>query len=123
MPHTYSICVPESLVRVTCSGPGSLEEGARVLQEVADDPKFVPGYGLLVDVRECTAQLTPKEVTSFSAFLKAVKRFNESRMAIVTTNVLYYGFGRMMSALTDTGGIAVKVFKDIDEAVVWVSGG
>ncbi len=123
MPHTYSICVEKRLVRVECKGPGSLAEGAGVLATVAEDPLFVPGFGLLVDVRECKAALSPQDVRAFVDLLKALQKLRKSRMAIVTGTALYFGFGRMMAALSETAGITMKVFRDMDEALVWVMAG
>src|SRR6185369_14983601 len=99
MPLTYEIDVASRLVILTC-GNTTLERWRGVMLEVFADPRFQPGFSVLVDCR--TATLTPatRDVQGVIAFIASHHvMLGRARWAVVVERDAGYGMARMAEAI------------------------
>jgi len=119
MPATYEIDKPRRLVVTTGSGFLTLADALTHQQKLLKDPDFDPSFSQIMDLTR---------ITEFALEANDIRRIaqttifsRESRRAIVASNDLAYGFGRMFEILREIAGEnGVRVFRNLDEAIDWI---
>lgn len=79
-------------------------------------------FSLLVDLRQADG----RTVTSVGVYALADRQLvfrSEARRAVVVPTDLGFGMARMYQMLRDARGTSMRVFRDYDTAVRWVSEG
>lgn len=109
------------VVIYTMTGPFSIEDTLRMIDEVADRVGDGPARALVVDAREQTTVPSADETTRILGRL--LERRLHHRLAIVTAEPAGYGMGRKLSAEAALNDLDVEVFTELDEAVDWAGGG
>jgi hypothetical protein len=122
MPFTYTIEPTVGLVRFH---PGeqlpSLKELEMVLDQLASDPAFRPGFGVLVERRHFDVEPDVTYVRGgISAIADRLGSFKQTRWASITTHLASYGMGRMAEAYAENRGVLYRIFTDEAEAMDWL---
>ena len=122
VPFSYTIDPQLGLVRFH---PGdslpSLQELETVLDQLAQDPLFKPGFGVLVDRRHFTVEPDVGYVRGgISAIAARQARFGNTRWASITSHLASYGMGRMAEAYAEHRGVLYRIFTDEAEAMEWL---
>lgn len=122
VPFSYTIDPQLGLVRFH---PGdelpSLQELEAVLDQLAQDPLFRPGFAVIVDRRHFTMEPDVGYVRGgISAIAERHARFGQTRWASVTSHLASYGMGRMAEAYAEHRGVQYRVFTDEAEAMAWL---
>ena len=123
MPITSHIDSASGLVTLTVHGPVDGAMIKQALQTVVEDPLFRRGADVLWDFADARG-LNPsgegiQDLVRFVGSLRE-KRGSGYRVAIVTRGDLEYGFARMYEAYAENLPFALRVFRDRDEATLWL---
>jgi hypothetical protein len=112
----------ERLVTLTVTGELADPELLELAIGVENDPEVKPDFSLLVDLRDADG----RNVTSAGVRELAKRPFAlspTSRRAIVVPTDLSFGMARVYEALREAHGGAIRVFREYEEAVRWVTTG
>jgi hypothetical protein len=112
----------DRIVVLTVAGELEDSDLLRLAIDVESDPEIEPDFSLLVDLRGADG----RNVTSNGVRELARRPFAlspTSRRGIVTPTELTFGMARMYEALRNAEGGAIRVFRDYEEAVRWVTTG
>ena len=101
-------------------GDVEFEEGSRVLANGLDQLVDEGLHRVVFDIRRSNETRSPDEVRAIADIVKS--RIAVGRMAVVASDDLYFGLGRMFQAFTASDGLEVGVFRDYDEAIQWMGG-
>lgn len=122
MAFTYVIDPDHHLVTVRPETHPTAQDWAEVLDRVAADPKFRPGFHVLSN--RWHLQVEP-DVGYVRATIEAVAdrraAFGRSRFAVLTSHLATYGMARMAEALAENRGIEWRVFMDEAQALAWLA--
>jgi hypothetical protein len=120
MAFSYYIDTSQRVVTVRPEGPPSIEDWEDLLDQVAADPLFRPGFHIVSDRRHL--QIEP-DAAYVRATVEAVvvrrAAFAQSRFAVLTAHLPTYGMARMAEALAENRGIQWRVFTDAQQAEQW----
>jgi len=124
MPIEYRIDSEKKLVLVKGYGKFSFDDLQEFRANLVKDPLFHEGMKELADYRNVEEHYFTRE--GFQQFLDQEKQFidllRDYMIAIVTDSDLHYGFARMYIAKMSDLIPNVKVFRDFEQAEVWLLG-
>ena len=121
MAFSYAIDPKRHLVVVRPESPPTIEDWKELLDRVAHDPLFKPGFRLLSDRRHLQVEPDAAYVrASIDALEMRRPAFGQSRFAILTLHVATYGMARMAEALAENRGIEWRAFMNELEAMEWL---
>jgi len=122
MPVTWEI--RGTRLRLAPSGDHTLDEMERAAAEILDSPLFRPGMTVLVDVRLATTNPSAEEIRDRAARLAPYLARGEfsKQCAIVTgPDPHRYGVNKTLASFAGRAGFDVRVFREIDEALLWLA--
>jgi hypothetical protein len=123
MAFAHEIDVARRLVIVRPDGVPTIQDWTDLLDRLAADPAFQPGFGVVSDRRHLLVTPTAEYVrTSVEAIAQRRGVFGRSRWAILTSHQATYGMARMAEAYADNREIAFSAFAEMDEAIAWATG-
>ena len=101
------------------------KRGGKVLSDVIDimddwvtDTDFEPPLHALVDVRKAEFAPSAHEVRVGA---RRLERFGDSaRIALVVADDFQFGLGRMLGILSESSGVDLRPFVELEEAARWV---
>ena len=106
------------------------EEGATVtdwtaaVDEALASPLFEPGMALVADARQMARIPSTRDVVARVEFIEGLsKNGRVSRWALVMTDGVQYGIGRMAEAYADRSPSPFRVFTRLEDAKTWARGG
>ena len=115
----YDIDTSTSHVRIVGTGKLSMPEMIAAADQVAGDPRFVPGFAAILDIREGSYTA---EMYDGQAFVAAIKRRRQDfpkRFALLVPQSLHV-LGTLFCLLAKTSGIdTMNCFTDIGGASEW----
>ena len=95
-----------------------------VRAELADLNLRPPGrrYGVLLDTRESSTVPTPADIMAvLDEIGERASVPSPNRWAVLATEPVHYGMGRLFEAHAEARGVDVRVFTTLDSAVAWLS--
>ena len=119
MPLSYDIDLGSRVVVITC-GNTSLERWRELMLAIFADPRYQPGFSVLVDCR--TATLTPSsdDVRGVVSFISSHRTMlGQARWAVVVEHSPGYGMARMAEAIALISDVNLRAFHTPNEALVW----
>ena len=119
MPVNYSLDRERRLVLVKAWGVLVDQDVHAGRQELLDHPDFDRNFGQLFDAREVEEVQFSVEVMGRMAQTSILAR--ESRRAFVATTPYQYRMATMFVTLAQPYQPNVQVFRDLDEALVWLA--
>ena len=119
MPVNYSLDRERGLVVVKAWGVLVDQDVHAGRQELLDHPDFDRDFGQLFDAREVEEVQLSVEVMGRMAQTSILAR--ESRRAFVATTPYQYRMATMFVTLAQPYQPNVQVFRDLDEALVWLA--
>ena len=122
MPVQYTFS--GNLFRVNLKGSYTPEEMMKTFMNALNDPLFPENARFLLDVRESSelSERSYDDIRSLAQFFAAHSDRVGGRCAIVADKEVHYGLSRMGATFAETSGAKVEVFKDINEAILWIGG-
>ena len=119
MPLKYSLDLERRLVIAKASGVLVDQDVQAGRQDLLDHPDFERDFGQLFDAREVDEIQFSVEVMGRMAQTSILSR--ESRRAFVATTPYQYRMACLFVTLAQPYQPNVQVFRDIDEALVWLA--
>jgi hypothetical protein len=109
---------------VNLKGSYTPEEMMKTFMNALNDPLFPENARFLLDVRESSelSERSYDDIRSLAQFFAAHSDRVGGRCAIVADKEVHYGLSRMGATFAETSGAKVEVFKDINEAILWLGG-
>ena len=123
MPVTTEIDTKAGVVVNTISG-ALTRSTIHALDDVLRHPDFRPGMGIVWDVRGGAVEdLSSDDVRYIAEYGDSrIEERGRGRAAIVVSEDLAYGLGRMLEGYAGERSMEREIFRDFDEAVRWASG-
>ena len=110
----------EKYPRIIGEGVMTLDEIEKAFIDALADPSFARGQGIIVDVTGSESDRTHDEIRQFAVFLGERRAEMGNRMAIVVSDSLHYGLGRMLSVYAEFQHLDVAVFRQFEDAIQWM---
>jgi hypothetical protein len=120
MPVTWEI--RGHILIVAAAGDYRSEDLAEAVAGALLDPRFRPGFSLLLDGRFSEAKITTATTEWRVAWLASLrsKGFSARCAVVVREEPHRYGLARMASTLLEMDGVELEVFTDMHEAMAWL---
>lgn len=112
-------------IKARLSGRQTRETLEAAFNELAQDPDFDSSLNRLWDMRKAElAGLTVDDVRFIQAFILERPQYaGTARVALLVSKEVDYGIGNMFRLMSEESlPVDVRVFRDLDQAVAWVSG-
>jgi len=117
MPINYHV---DDEIRIfTTIGDVEYEEGLNVLKEGLQGIKASDTALILFDIRQSRENRTHDEIHGMAQFLKPFIAGN-AKISLLVDRDLYYGLSRMFMSYVEEDAIEAKVFKEYDDALLWL---
>lgn len=112
----------DQLVVVRAQGELDLERLAVIGPRLHDHPGFGPGFGVIYDLTDCSAErVTMRDLEDLVELVRRRGLREGYRVAYVLPDDLGYGLGRVFAALADgVRGRRRWVTRSLDEAFDWM---
>ena len=121
MPVTYRIDQARGRMETLAVGLITYEDILRHLEEEEGDEALAMEE--LLDARAATTNLTSDQVHALVRRTDSlVRKGRFGAVAIVTDNNVVFGMARMYQILCEELPVRIGVFRDLDEAEVWLNG-
>ena len=122
MPVRYTFS--GNLFRLNLEGSYTPEEIMKMFMNALDDPLFPEEARFLLDVRKSSvlSERSFNDIKSVAQFFAAHSDRVSGYCAIVADKEVHYGLSRMGASLAEISGTKVEVFRDINEAILWLEG-
>lgn len=123
MSITYKIDERSGIILTTARGVLTEEDLINHKKSMASNPKLKPGMAELSDVRGVSrVDISPAGMKKLVAIDAAHSDLlKDYRLAIVASDDLVYGLGRMYEMMTAGNNPNVQVFRTFDEAMQWLA--
>ena len=122
MPIRYTFS--GNLFRMNLEGAYTPEDMMKTFKQALNDPLFPEDASFLLDVRKSSvlSERSYNDIKSVAQFFAAHSDRVSGRCAIVADQEIHYGLSRMGATLAEIKGASIEVFRDIKEAMLWISG-
>lgn len=122
MAFTYVIDPEHQLVTLRPESHPTTADWESVLDRVAADPLFQPGFDVISDRWHLHVEPDAAYVrATIEAVAARSAAFGRSRFAVLTSHLATYGMARMAEALAENRGIVWRVFMDRSQAMNWLA--
>ena len=116
---SYDIDGTSRVVLITC-GNTTLERWRELMLRIFTDPRYQPGFSVLVDCRTATLTPSTEEVRGVVSFISSHRTMlGQARWAVVVENPSGYGMARMAEAIALISDVNLRAFHTPDEALAW----
>lgn len=122
MPISYRIDLEHYLILTTASGTLTDDDIVQHKARLVRDPDFKPGMKELSDIRGVDQlDVTPAGIMEMvNQDAKDSTTVGSHQLALVVSKEVAFGMARMYQSMTKPNIETVGVFRDIDEARVWL---
>lgn len=123
MPVTYRFEPEANLTIVTMSGPVGFDDLAGAFLERLGHPDHRPGMNILLDGRDAVLEFSADDIRRLVLLFeqKRDERGAGIRFAMASHQDLTFALGRMYEAYAVRLPEQVRVFRDFDDAMRWVT--
>ena len=121
MPVTYKL--KGDLLKMELVGENVPDDVIATFEKAVNDPLCPNPVSLLVDVRQSqTLELQPvPEIRRVAEYLGPFRARIGGRAAVVASSDVHFGLSRLGSVYSETVGVEVQVFRDLESAVNWLA--
>ena len=122
MPMTTRFDLETGLRFHTITGEVTLEGIREWLMETYAHPDFKAGQHAVWDLTEAHGSVSRKEIRSLAAAVsEAFPGAEQVKVALIVSREVHYGISRMYEQILDEDApIRIGVFRDRDEALIWL---
>jgi hypothetical protein len=121
MPVSYRIDEAGKIIRTVCTSPMSVADAAAHFRELSDDPACTGTMDVLLNVTAVDALPDSRELSAVSQELWTIgQKIKFGICAIVAGRDAMFGMMRMFEVFAQRCFVAIRVFRDADEAEVWL---
>jgi len=105
---------------MTAAGNVSYKEISGAFENLTRDPDFKEGLSILLHDKQSDYNPGTFDMVSAAEHLDDLMKSFSPRIALVVTEGLKYGFGRMLEMYCNIKNIELRVFTEIDQAKSWL---
>ena len=109
------------IVNVVVTGEISLEEALKAVETIYDDTRFRLPSRIFWDLSEGQFDWTPSEIRAFGEFVRRNRAEGPGRAAVLVSDEVSFGLGRMYELITDNVPVEVALFRDRASATQWLN--
>jgi len=122
MEYSYTISKSERRARVTVSGSYDLAGSMRATRELLDDPRFEPGFGILLDLRAMDYDAIPRfeELEIAAAARESRLHVVRGPVAVVSVPGPFFDVVRLGSSRAMLFDVTSEPFFDLAAAEKWL---
>ena len=121
MPIDLRIDRDAGILYTTIRGEVTVDEIVDAFNKLFQSPDFRPGLSGLADLRESRITSSLSNVRRLAELMIENRdRIGPSRTAIVVDSDIDYGMARMFEVFAEQSMAETQVFKDIDQAMIWL---
>jgi hypothetical protein len=120
MPVTATIDPDTGIARYSVTGEVIRAEVCEALDQVYADPMFRAPWRSIWDVSEATPRINADDLRAIMSHVEARRPVEAGRVAIVATEDLVFGLGRMYELLAGDMKVKTAVFRDSELARQWL---
>ena len=123
MPISIQIDKKQGIVYRVIKGTVTVDEIVESFISVLESDDYHPGMKTLTDMREVIHFVTPQDVRHIAGFiLEQMSTIGALKAAIVVSSDVSFGMTRMLKAHVDSGSTDIRVFREMEEATLWLLG-
>ena len=123
MPMRHTIDSTRGMLFVVAEGETTQAERLAAMQAWLNDPEFRPGLHTLADFSESAIVATLAELGEIVGYIRRhASAIGQKKIAIVSARPVSFGVARQFAALVPAH-LTVRVFKDRDAALAWLTQG
>ncbi len=120
MPVSYTI--EKGYAHCRATGKYSFDETFNNYKAALDDPLFLSGYNLLMDVFDSMETRTYNEMDQIACLLASHPRFGKKCALLVNPeHAVRYGLARMLATLAELQAVHFAIFFNLDDAVTFLT--
>ena len=120
MAFSYHIDPGRELVTIV-GGDAPFGAWQQMMLDLIGDPGYRPGFRILADHRGVRGVPTPEELFAGAAFVERHRTsFDGCRWALVVSQTISFGMGRVAAVHFAEIGVRMQVFWDVDAALGWL---
>jgi hypothetical protein len=108
-------------VRVLGSGQSHYEETAEAIRGLTADPRYLHGYGVIVDTRDLAYVPTLEDAKRYAELFRGLKSSFQGGIAVVVEGTARYGVAQMIATLLENRGVTMAAFRDSAAAEAWLA--
>ena len=108
------------IIEVRLSGRVSLEEVFAFLGEVESDPGYAADFDAVLDARGIVVDFDTAVLQGLAGHHRLHAEGTPSRWAMIVSEDLTYGLGRMFEAFMDESPRVFRVFRSMQDALEWL---
>lgn len=122
MPITYRIDSEKGFLYVLVGGAPTQDEILTAMQAWWNDPEFRPGLLTLIDGSDATSLPTLSQLEEIVGLIRRhAHEIGRKKLAIIAPRPVIFGVARQFGALAPGGLLTVRVFKDRDAGIAWLT--
>ena len=105
---------------VTAAGKVTYSEINGAFENLIRDPDFREGLSILVYDKQSDYNPGTFDIVNAAEHMDGLMKSFSPRIALVVTEGLKYGFGRMLEMYCNIKNIELRVFTELDQAKSWL---
>ncbi len=120
MPASYKL--KDDLLKLELVGATAADDVISTFVKAIHDPQCPNPVSLLVDVRQSQTLETQSvpEIRRVAEYLGPYAARIGGRAAVVAASDVHFGLSRLGSVYSESVGVEVQVFRDLESAVTWL---
>jgi len=120
MPASYKL--KGDLLRMELVGATEPDDVIATFVQAINDPNCPDPVSLILDVRQSHTLETQSvpEIRRVAEYLGPYAKRIGGRAAVVAASDVHFGLSRLGSVYSETVGVEVEVFRDLESAVTWL---
>ena len=108
-------------VRVLGSGLSHYEETAEAIRDLAADPRYLRGYGVILDARDLDYVPSLEDAKRYAELFRGLRSSFQGGIAVVVEGTARYGVAQMIATLLENRGVTMAAFRDPAAAEAWLA--
>ena len=119
--YKLEISEETNLMTVTAKGTYSLNDIMDLIYIVIKDPRYIPTYNAIIDLRELKYTPVISEIFKLSEFFISSKQHFKSKTGLVTNNESLYNLFKLSTMFVVKEGLKSNIFRNMEEALAWIA--
>lgn len=120
MPVTARVDPDTGIVHYSATGDMTRDDVISIITQVYSDPAFRSPWHSIWDLSGARPLFTADELREVAAYVRAHRPVDSGRIAVVATEDLAFGMGRMYEVFASDLKVETRVFRDPDMARQWL---
>ena len=120
MPLTAHVDPDTGIAHYSAAGHMDRDEVISVISKMYRDPSFQSPWHSMWDLTGAKPSFTADDLRDVAAYVRANRPVDAGRIAIVATEDLVFGMGRMFEVFASDLQAETRVFRELEQARRWL---